>query len=53
MYYFIVIKVYGEHKLKKTILKTLIVVGIGIGIFSIPFFIDHKPDLIAAVIVTK
>lgn len=39
--------------MRKTILKTLIVVGIGIGIFSIPFFIDYEPELIAAVIVAE
>lgn len=42
-----------KSRLKKTILKTLIVVGFAIGLFSVPFFIDTEPELIAAEIVAR
>lgn len=42
-----------KSRLKKTILKTLIVVGVAIGIFSVPFFLDTEPEIIAAEIVAR
>ncbi len=44
---------WEQNKLKKTILKTLIVVGIGIGVLMVPFFIDNEPQLIAEQITAK